>query len=324
MEDFWLYTSLAAVFLFFAFKVLRIQSGRKHGLNLPPTPPALPIIGHLHLMKLPFHRFLQSLSLKYGGIFSLRLGSRFVVVISSPSAVEECFTKNDIVLANRPHFLTGKYLGYNHTTLDALPYGEDWRNLRRLCSVEILSSNRLNTFQGIRIDEAKLLLRLLSQDSMDKFAKVELKSIFSNLSFNTITRMIAGKSFQGEEEGMEEVKQFGEIISEMFNLSGASNPMDYLPILEWIDYGGYKKKLIKLSTKTEAMFQCLIDEHRNSSRRGLEENNNTTIDHLLSLQSSDPDYYTDEMIKGVMLVSPNYMLLFRTYSFYVFLHSPFF
>ena len=160
---------------------------------------------------------------------------------------------------------------------------------------------------------------------MDKFAKVELKSMFSKLSFNALTRMIAGKRFHGDQEVgmMEEVKQFGEIISELFSLAGASNPMDYLPILEWIDYGGYKKKLMTLGRKTEAMLQCLIDEHRNSSRRRGIEDNSTTVDHLLSLQKSDPDYYTDEIIKGVMLVS---LICFSKYIlFFVlcFFSSPF-
>ncbi|KAJ6711283.1 P450 FAMILY 81 SUBFAMILY D POLYPEPTIDE 8 putative-RELATED [Salix purpurea] len=72
--------------------------------NHPPSPFALPIIGHLHLLKLPIHRTLDSLSKKYGPIFSLELGSYLAVVVSSPSLVEECFTKNDIVLANRPDF----------------------------------------------------------------------------------------------------------------------------------------------------------------------------------------------------------------------------
>ncbi|RVX23472.1 Cytochrome P450 81E8 [Vitis vinifera] len=177
-------------------------------------------------------------------------------------AVEECFTKNDIVLANRPHFLSGKHLGYNHTTVDALPYGEDWRNLRRLCSIQILSSNRLNMFLGIRSDEAS-------------FCCADCLRIPG-----------IRKRYHGEEVGMEEVKHFREIIGEIFELGGTSNPMDYLPILEWVDYGGYKKKLMKLGRQTEAMLQCLIDERRNSKNRGLEDKS-TTIDHLLSLQNQN-------------------------------------
>ena len=61
-------------------------------------------------------------------------------------------------------------------------------------------------FLGIRSDEAKLLLHRLSQDSRDKFAKVDLKSLFSKLTFYTIMRTVAGQRYHGEEVGMEKVK----------------------------------------------------------------------------------------------------------------------
>ncbi|KAF3947868.1 hypothetical protein CMV_026064 [Castanea mollissima] len=73
-------------------------------------------------------------------------------------AVEECFTRNDIVLANRPPFLLGKHVAYNNTTLVQSPYGDHWRNLRRISTLEIFSDNRLNKFLGIRRDEIKHLL----------------------------------------------------------------------------------------------------------------------------------------------------------------------
>ena len=134
---------------------------------------------------------------------------------------------------------------------------------------------------------------------------------------------------------MEEVKHFREIIGEIFELGGTSNPMDYLPILEWVDYGGYKKKLMKLGRQTEAMLQCLIDERRNSKNRGLEDKS-TTIDHLLSLQKSEPEYYTDEIIRGLILVSEScdavfnifhttVICLFKYILFYLcFPHFPYF
>ncbi|CAN1274260.1 Isoflavone 2'-hydroxylase, partial [Linum perenne] len=98
---------------------------------LPPSPPSLPFIGHLHLLKEPIHRTLQTLSTKYGQIYFLSMGVRNVVVVSSPSLVEECFNKNDIVLANRPFLVAGKILHYNYTTVGAAPYGPHWRDLRR-------------------------------------------------------------------------------------------------------------------------------------------------------------------------------------------------
>jgi isoflavone 2'-hydroxylase len=140
MEDMLLiYTSLSLLVLAVAFKLIIHLQTRKPK-NLPPSPPSLPILGHLHLVKKPLHRTFHTLSQKYGQIFSLRFGSRLVVIVSSPSAVEECFTKNDIVLANRPPSLVAKHVGYNQTTVVGVPYGDLWRNLRRISALEIFST----------------------------------------------------------------------------------------------------------------------------------------------------------------------------------------
>ncbi|KAJ9670580.1 hypothetical protein PVL29_026863 [Vitis rotundifolia] len=266
MEATWLSTSLSLLFLLFAFSVF-LQRRRTHP-RLPPSPPAIPILGHLHLLlKQPIHRHQQTLSQKYGPIFSLRFGSRLLVIISSPSTVEECFTKNDIVFANRPCFLFGKYIDYNYTTIASAQYGEHWRNLRRLSTLEIFSTNRLNMFLGIRRDEIKLLLRQLSRNSREHFVRVGLRPMFIELTCNIVMRMVAGKRYYGEAVDFEEAKHF-------------------------------REELVKINRMKEVIFQGLIGEHR--SPTGLV-NKNTMIDHLLSMQKSEPEYYTDEIIKGVAL-----------------------
>ncbi|CAL5366835.1 unnamed protein product [Camellia sinensis] len=171
------YISLSVFLLLVAFKFLSKARTQK---NLPPSPPALPVISHLHLLKQPLHHTLHQLSQNLGSVFSLRFGSHLVVVVSSPFAVEECFTKNDVVLANRPRVAFGKYLGYNYTTIVAASFGDHWRNLHRIMVVEIFSTSRLNAFLSIRQDEIKLLLPRLSQNSSRDFKRVELKPKESN------------------------------------------------------------------------------------------------------------------------------------------------
>ncbi|XWS21260.1 hypothetical protein CRYUN_Cryun30bG0040400 [Craigia yunnanensis] len=128
------------LFLFLYFLTQRLLQNK----GLPPSPAlSLPIIGHLHLIKKPLYRTLAKLSKQHGPILFIQFGSRPVLVVSSPSAAEECFTKNDVVFANRPRLLAGKHLGYDYTTLVWAPYGDHWRNLRRVTSLELLSSNRV-------------------------------------------------------------------------------------------------------------------------------------------------------------------------------------
>ncbi|XP_021603753.2 cytochrome P450 81Q32 [Manihot esculenta] len=302
MDDMFLCVVLALLFLLLAlnFCLRKCMQYR----NLPPSPPALPIIGHLHLVNLPLHRSLDALSLKYGPIISLRFGSRRVMVISSPSAVEECLTTNDIVFANRPPLTIQKYVGYNNTTLATASYGDHWRNLRRISSLEVFSSSRLNAFKDIRRDEIKIFLKKLYSVSSHDFAKVELKPMLTELTFNIIMRMVAGKRYYGEEvagKDKAEAEQFREMIAEVFAYAGASYLGDFLPFLKWIDYQGFVKRMMRLAKRTDRFLQNLIDEHRRDDKTRPERRKDTMIGHLISMQESQPEYYTDEVIKGLVL-----------------------
>nr|POE97479.1 cytochrome p450 81e8 [Quercus suber] len=295
-----LYLSLTLLFFLVAIKLI-VKTRTTRPKHLPPSPPSLPIIGHLHIIKKPLHRTFLALSQKYGQIFSLKFGSQLVVIVSSPSAVEECFTKNDIILANRAPTLLGKHLHYNNTTLTQSPYGDHWRNLRRISTLEIFSNNRLNNFLGIRRDEIKHLLRSLSRNSCHGFAKVELQSMLLEMTFNSIMRMVAGKRYYryGEDvKDEEEARHLRWIMKEITGSGGASNPAEFVPILRWMDYGGLEKKFNSLCKRTDEFLQALIDEQRCKDKEG-----NTMIDHMLSLQKSQPDYYTDQIIKGLIVVS---------------------
>ncbi|XP_073121566.1 cytochrome P450 81Q32-like [Henckelia pumila] len=280
-------TPLLILFVYLVHKSLAPRSHR-----LPPSPAAaLPIIGHLHLLKQPLHRQLHHLSQTSGSpIFFLKLGFRRAVVVSSPDLVEECLTKHDIVFANRPHQLVHKYVAYNHTTMIGAPYGDHWRRLRRVGAQELLSPARLNSFLRIREDEARHLVSSLEKLASSRhgiFSKVVLRPRLSQFTFNMMIKMIAGKT-EGDQ------RRFSELINEAFQMAMASNPQDFLPFLQWIDYGGSTKKMISLSKKLDGFFQILVDEHRLEKR-------NTLIGHLLSQQESQPEFYSDQTIKALLL-----------------------
>ncbi|CAH8257208.1 unnamed protein product [Arabidopsis lyrata] len=266
--------------------------------NLPPSPPfSLPIIGHLRLLKPPLHRVFLTISksLNNSPIFSLRLGNKLVFVVSSNSIVEECFTKNDVVLANRPKSIASKHISYNYSSMVSAPYSEHWRNLRRIGAVEIFSNHRLNSFSSIRRDEARRLIVRLSQNSSLEFTKVEMNSMLSNLAFNNIIRMVTGKCYYGDgAEDDAEAKRVRQLIAEAMSCFGAGHAADHLPVLRWIT--GFERRVKEISGRLDEFFHGLVDE-----KRAAKEKENTMIDHLLSLQESQPEYYTDHTIKGTML-----------------------
>nr|CAB3456226.1 unnamed protein product [Digitaria exilis] len=122
--------------------------------RLPPGPWALPVMGHLHhlmLDALPHHK-LRDLSRHHGPVMLLRLGELPVVVVSSVDAAREVMKTNDLTFATLA-------LAHGAEGLIFSPYDHTWRNLRRICTVELLSARRVRSFHAIREQEANSLLR---------------------------------------------------------------------------------------------------------------------------------------------------------------------
>ncbi|KAJ0742309.1 putative isoflavone 2'-hydroxylase [Helianthus annuus] len=279
--------------------------------NLPPSPLSLPILGHLHLLKQqqPLHETLLHLSHKYGPVMLLRFGIRPAVVVTSPSAVEECFTKtNDIVFANRPLTpLSAKHFNYNYTSMGAAPYGDLWRALRRVAASELLSTTRLDATTHLREHEVQLMCRQLINQS----SQVNLKCWFRDLLNNITTMAIMGKRYHGDQVNVGDRKQaleFQGMMEELFKLLHTQNIGDFVPVLGWLGVGGVEKRMIGLMKKVDKFLEEVIEERlvKGSCESGI------MVDKLLVLQKKEPDLYTDEIIKGLILVRLN---LFQGFVF---------
>ena len=118
-----------------------------------PSPPALPVIGHLHLLKKPLHRCLAALADRYGdgsGLLLLRFGSKPVLFVTSPAVADECFTVHDVALADRPGLASRRLLTDDCPSISTASYGPLWRQLRRLATVHALCAHRLDATAAAR------------------------------------------------------------------------------------------------------------------------------------------------------------------------------
>ena len=123
-----------AIFFFLYCFLYKLKSNRNR-LKLPPGPRPWPLIGNLNLLGNLPHHSLTALARKYGPIMFLRLGSIPTVVASSPAMAKEFLKTHDLVFANRPNCAHGKYVCYDHKDLAFSPYGEYWRQMRKLCTL---------------------------------------------------------------------------------------------------------------------------------------------------------------------------------------------
>ncbi|XP_028777203.1 isoflavone 3'-hydroxylase-like [Neltuma alba] len=110
MSSFLFHYFLLSLAFFFTPKLFLQNKKLK---NIPPGPPSVPFIANLHQLKKPLHRAPHRISQRYGQIISLWFGSRLFVVCLV-AVRSRCFKKN-LVLANRPRFLTGPYVSYQRS-----------------------------------------------------------------------------------------------------------------------------------------------------------------------------------------------------------------
>ncbi|PPD68716.1 hypothetical protein GOBAR_DD34402 [Gossypium barbadense] len=146
-----------SLILLFTLLIWLKLAKRKH-LNLPPSPPKLPIIGNIHqLGKLP-HRSLRDLSRNYGSLLLLHLGCNLTLLVSSADMVREILKDHDVVFSDRPSSTATNILFYGCRDIGFAPYGEYWRQLKKLSVVELLSHRRVHSFQFVRDEEVGLLI----------------------------------------------------------------------------------------------------------------------------------------------------------------------
>ncbi|VFQ75135.1 unnamed protein product [Cuscuta campestris] len=310
MENVIFYCVAVSVLLFPLLVVLR-NLAPKHTRKPPPSPLALPVIGHLYLIKNALHHSLASLSAKYGPVLLLRFGCRSILLVSSPFAVEECFTKNDIAFANRPRTMAGDRLTYNYTAFVWAPYGQLWRLQRRFATVELFSAASLHRSSVIREGEARTLVRALCRLSETTGrAPVDLKSLAATLTFNSMMRLVAGRRCVEEKDvgrakGNEIVKGLRGIF---FASLSVMNTCDFFPVLRFLGYKGMEKKLVSFHKKRDEFLSGMLDEFRRQKTKlsdsgGADDGDDKSlIQTLLSLQDSEPEFYTDDLIKSTILM----------------------
>ncbi|KAK8918767.1 Premnaspirodiene oxygenase [Platanthera zijinensis] len=233
---------------------------RKYGSikNLPPGPWKLPIIGSMHhLIGEPPHRRLSRLAVTHGPLLHLKLGEINLIAISSPDLACEVMKTHDINFASRPQFLAGEIIFYNNTDVIGAPYGKYWRQLRKICTLNLLSAKRVKSFHFIREEEGdNLVAKIRAAAGLGE--PVNLSKLFFSLANTTVARAVFGKGC-AHEEG------FFEVMKEIQKLGSGFDVADVFPSLTFLGrISGFRSRLVRAHRTMDAVLNEIIEEHRGS------------------------------------------------------------
>ncbi|KAL0417255.1 UNVERIFIED_CONTAM: cytochrome [Sesamum latifolium] len=292
-------SEIPLIMLFITLLFLLMMKKKRQAMitrRLPPGPKKLPIIGNLHqLGKLP-HRSLQHMSKRYGDLMFLQLGSVPALVVSSPDVAREIFKNHDLVFSGRPPLYAAKRFTYNLSSISLAPYGEYWREVRKILVLELLTAKRVESFGQVRVQEVALAMERITNNAPNV---VDLSSMMFSLSNNVVCRVAFGKMNPGD---VRNSSRFQEIVDEVQHLTGEFNVADYFPWMGWVNkFNGVDRRLEKNFRDLDRFFDQVIQEHLDPMRP--ESDNEDIIDVLLRVQK-DPNQtinLSDEQLKGVLI-----------------------
>ncbi|KAK7304533.1 hypothetical protein VNO77_42414 [Canavalia gladiata] len=318
------------------YKIWRMKKSSQKMKGLQPPEPScgLPLIGHLHLLggKIPLARTFAALADKYGPIFQIRLGAYPAFVICNQEAIKECFTTNDKVLASRPKSSHGIYLGYNYAGFGFAPYGSYWIKLRKLTMLELLSARRLEFLRHVYESEIDTLIKDLSLFlGGNNDVKVTISEWLERLTFNMITKMVAGKRYFSYLEDVDDVEAHGivKLIKEFMHLSGEFVPSDLIPIFGWFGFDGKVLKSMKrIGKDLDSLVGSWVEEHAKNDPQNKSSEKHDFIDVMLSVIEDDPlsGHTRDAIIKAnvmnIMLAGSDTTSTTMTWILAILLKNP--
>ncbi|KAH0764459.1 hypothetical protein KY285_000330 [Solanum tuberosum] len=95
----------------------------------------------------------------------LQLGEVSVVVVTSPDMAKQVLKTHDLAFASRPKLLAADILFYNGTDVVFSPYGEYWKQMRKICLLELLGAKNVKSFSSIRQDEVLRMIEFFRSSS---------------------------------------------------------------------------------------------------------------------------------------------------------------
>ncbi|KAI3856113.1 hypothetical protein MKW98_016146 [Papaver atlanticum] len=274
---------------------------------------------------------------KYGSIFMVRFGMYPTLVVSSWELSKECFTTNDRCLANRPPSAAGKYL--TSALFCFSSYGPYWREIRKICTLQLLSRRRLELLKHVPYSEIDNCIKRLhgrwmkTPNQMKQSCaaaasiKVDMSQLFGELTMNGVLRMVIGKTLLLKDDNDEnypndyhnkdiaEGQKLHKTITEFTKLAGVSVASDVLPFLGRLDIDGNKKHMKRIAKEMNLVADKWLEEHKQERRSQTlsstapqsNHDDNDFMDVLLSVLREERDelfgsYSQRTVIKATCLV----------------------
>ncbi|KAL2316664.1 hypothetical protein Fmac_030540 [Flemingia macrophylla] len=267
--------------------------------KLPPGPWKLPLIGNIHQLGPLSHQSLAELATQYGPLMHVKLGELCCIVVSSPKMAKEVMKTHDLIFANRPRVLAADVITYGSKGMTFSPHGTYWRQMRKICTMELLAPKRVESFRSVTEQE---LANLVKEISLSEGSCINLSEKLLSLSFGLTSRISFGKKSE-DQQAYTELTKGGIEVLEGFSLADLFPSIGLLQVVT-----GFRTKVEKIHRGTDRILENIVRDHRNKimgTQTVGEENREDLVDVLLRLQKNRDLQHplSDTVVKATVSVN---------------------
>ncbi|XP_020225317.1 cytochrome P450 78A5 [Cajanus cajan] len=224
-----------------------------------PGPSGYPVVGLVPAFTGPLtHRVLAKLAQAFDAkhLMAFSVGFTRFIISSHPDTAKEIL--NSPSFADRPVKESAYELLF-HRAMGFAPYGEYWRNLRRISATHMFSPRRIAASGVFRARVGAQMVRDIT-GLMGKHGEVEVRKVLHFGSLNNVMMSVFGRSYVFGEGG--DGCELEELVSEGYDLLGVFNWSDHFPLLGRLDLQGVRKRCRNLVDRVNVFVGKIILEHR--------------------------------------------------------------
>ncbi|KAI1144904.1 cytochrome P450 [Nemania diffusa] len=192
--------------------------------SYPPGPPTRPITGNIKQMpKAKVHVQYQEWAQEYGPIFSLILGSKVVIVLSSETVVRELLEKRSAIYSSRPSLYLSQQIASGGLRWTLMEYGERWRKVRRVAHSALNASASQTYVPYQDLESVQMLTGFL--DTPEDFMRH-----VQRFAMSLITQVVFG--FRTPTPDHDYIRQIFKNVQEISRLTSSAAMIDMFPLLK--------------------------------------------------------------------------------------------
>ncbi|KAL3529654.1 hypothetical protein ACH5RR_008976 [Cinchona calisaya] len=279
-------------------------SSKKSPKKAIPGPSGLPLLGLVFAFTGNLtHRVLEKVSKTFRAeiLMAFSVGFTRFIISSNPETAKEIL--NSSAFADRPVKESAYELLF-HRAMGFAPFGEYWRNLRRISASHLFSPKSISCSGIFRRDVGVKMLQEI-KGLMERNGDVEVKKVLHFGSLNNVMMCVFGKCYDFTGKNGRDGFELEGLVSEGYELLGIFNWTDHFPVLGWLDMQGVRKRCRELVARVNVFVGKIIEEHR---MKKMSENNvgdddegsGDFVDVLLGLEKDNNNRLSDSDMIAVL------------------------